>query len=125
MDQFVGQIVLAGFNFAPAGWHLCDGSLLPISQYDALYNLIGTTYGGDGVSTFGLPDLRGRTAVGQGTGPNLGTYVMGKQGGAEYVIITSQNQRIQFPFRTVMEAKLVLTDKLIQEDLKARKSATS
>jgi microcystin-dependent protein len=90
MDQFVGQIVLAGFNFAPAGWHLCDGSLLPISQYDTLYNLIGTTYGGDGVSTFGLPDLRGRTVVGQGTGPNLGTYVMGQKGGAEYVIITSQ-----------------------------------
>jgi microcystin-dependent protein len=90
MDQFVGQIVLAGFNFAPAGWHFCDGSLLPISQYDVLFNLIGTTFGGDGVNTFALPDLRGRTAVGQGTGPGLSTYVMGQISGSEFVTISSQ-----------------------------------
>lgn len=90
MDQYVGQILLTGFNFAPLDWHFCDGSLLPISQYDALFNLIGTTYGGDGVNTFALPDLRGRTAVGQGTGQGLSTYIMGQRAGTENVTITSQ-----------------------------------
>jgi microcystin-dependent protein len=90
MDQFVGQVVLAGFNYAPAGWAFCDGSLLPISQYEALFSLIGITYGGDGVSTFALPDLRGRTPIGQGTGQGLSPYVLGQRGGAESVTITSQ-----------------------------------
>jgi|ERR1700722_218418 microcystin-dependent protein len=90
MDQYVGQVVLAGFNFPPAGWAFCDGSLLQISQYDVLFNLIGTTYGGDGVSTFALPDLRGRTPVGQGSGAGLSTYVMGQIGGVESVTINAQ-----------------------------------
>jgi microcystin-dependent protein len=90
MDQYIGQIVLAGFNFPTAGWAFCDGSLLSISENSALFNLIGTTYGGDGVNTFGLPDLRGRTAVGQGTGIGLSTYVMGQIGGAESVTINAQ-----------------------------------
>jgi microcystin-dependent protein len=90
MDQYLGQILLAGFNFAPAGWHLCDGSLLPIDQNDILFNLIGTTYGGDGVNTFALPDLRGRTAIGQGSGQGLSPAIMGQRGGAEGVNITSQ-----------------------------------
>jgi microcystin-dependent protein len=89
VDQYVGQVLLAGFNFAPYGWHFCDGSLLPISEYDALFNLIGTTYGGDGVTTFGLPDLRGRTAISQGSGSGLSPYVIGQIGGVESVTITS------------------------------------
>src|SRR4051812_10635403 len=63
MEPFIGEIQMFGGNFAPQGWALCNGQLLPISQYDALFNLIGTTYGGDGQTTFGLPDLRGRAPI--------------------------------------------------------------
>lgn len=90
MDQYVGQILLTGFNFAPVDWHFCDGSLLPIDQYSTLFNLIGTTFGGDGQSTFALPDLRGRTAVGQGTLQGGSAYILGLRGGSESVTITSQ-----------------------------------
>jgi microcystin-dependent protein len=89
VDQYVGQILLAGFNYAPFGWHFCDGSLLAISNYPVLFQLIGTTYGGDGVNTFALPDLRGRTAISQGTAPGLSTYVVGQIGGVEAVTINS------------------------------------
>ena len=87
---YVGQIAFVGFNFAPVGWHLCDGSLLSISQNVALYNLIGTTYGGDGINTFALPDLRGRVPVCAGQGPGLGPYVLGQTAGAESVALTTQ-----------------------------------
>lgn len=90
MEVFIGQVLLVGFGFVPVGWHLCDGSLLPISNYDTLFSLLGTTYGGDGVTTFGLPDLRGRTAIGIGSGPGLSSYVLGQTGGAEGVTITTQ-----------------------------------
>jgi len=86
--QFVGQIDIVGFNFAPEGWALCDGSLLPISEFDVLFNLIGTTYGGDGVSTFALPDLRGRIAIHQGQGVGMANYVIGQSGGEEQVTLT-------------------------------------
>jgi microcystin-dependent protein len=82
-QPYVGQVICVGFNFAPVGWALCDGSLLPIQQFEVLYNLIGTTYGGNGTTTFALPDLRGRTPVHQGSG-----YVVGQPGGAEAVNIT-------------------------------------
>jgi len=65
---FLGEIEIFGFNFAPKGWVMCAGQTLPINQYQALFSLIGTTYGGNGVSTFVLPDLRGRLAMGQGNG---------------------------------------------------------
>jgi microcystin-dependent protein len=87
-DQFVGQIDIVGFNFAPAGWEFCQGQLLPISEFETLFNLIGTTYGGDGQSTFALPDLRGRMAIHQGQGPGLSDYIMGEQGGVEQVTLT-------------------------------------
>ncbi len=87
MDQFVGQIIAVGFNFAPVGWVLCNGQLLPISQYDVLFNLIGTTFGGDGQTTFGVPDLRGRSPVGQGTGPGLPTAILGQVAGTESVTL--------------------------------------
>lgn len=84
---FIGTIMAFGFNFPPVGWVLCDGSLLPISQYDALYALIGTTYGGDGVNTFGVPDLRGRSPLSMGQGPGLSNYVQGQLSGTESVTL--------------------------------------
>ena len=83
----MGEIRIFAGNFAPVGWHLCDGSLLTISAYDTLYALLGTTYGGDGVTTFGLPDLRGRLAIGQGTGTGLTPRVMGEYFGTETVTV--------------------------------------
>ncbi len=88
-EPYIGQIMAFGGTFAPQGWALCDGSLLPISQYDALFSLIGTTYGGDGQTTFALPDLRGRAALHQGQGPGLGNYILGQSGGAEAVTLTA------------------------------------
>ena len=87
---FIGQLTLVGFNFAPIGWAMCDGRLLPISQYEALYNLIGTTYGGDGISTFAVPDLRGRLPIGMGQGPGLQNYSIGMAAGVEQVTLTVQ-----------------------------------
>ena len=87
MDQYLGQLLLVGFYFAPQGWAFCNGDLLPISQNPALFNLLGTTYGGDGVNTFGLPDLRGRTAIGTGQLSGGGNYSLGQLGGAENVTI--------------------------------------
>jgi len=91
MDSFVGSIFSFGFNFAPYGWAQCNGQLMPISQNEALFALIGTTYGGDGVTTFALPNLQGRVAIGTGTGPALPTYVLGEFGGAETVTLTQAN----------------------------------
>ncbi|WP_448677434.1 phage tail protein [Delftia acidovorans] len=87
MDNFVGEIRLFGGNFAPAGWALCNGAILSISQYDTLFALIGTTYGGDGQNTFALPDLRARIPVGQGQGPGLTNRVMGEQFGVAEVTL--------------------------------------
>jgi microcystin-dependent protein len=84
---FVGQIISAGFNFAPVGWFFCDGSLKPINQYDVLYNLIGTTYGGDGVNTFAVPDLRGRVPLCIGQGAGQPAYVLGERSGSESVTL--------------------------------------
>lgn len=76
-------------NFPPAGWEFCRGQLLPISEYDTLFVLIGTTYGGDGQTTFGLPDLRGRIPIHQGAGPGLSTYTLGQAGGVEEVTLSA------------------------------------
>ena len=88
-NPFLGEIRMAGFNFAPRGWAFCAGQLLPISQNDALYALVGKTYGGDGQSTFGMPDLRGRVPINQGQGPGLNNYVMGQMAGTESVTLTT------------------------------------
>jgi microcystin-dependent protein len=88
---FLGEIRLFAGTFAPVGWLMCDGSLQPISNNEALYTLLGTTFGGDGQSTFGLPDLRGRVPIHQGTGSGIGTYVIGQSGGAESVSLTAAN----------------------------------
>ena len=86
---FLGYIAMVGFNFAPRGWAICNGKLLPISQYEALYALIGTTYGGDGVPTFALPDLRSRIPLHFGQGPGLSSYIQGQVGGFETVTLNS------------------------------------
>ncbi len=87
-NPYIGEIRLFAGNFAPLGWAFCDGSLLSISDNDTLFNLIGTTYGGDGQSTFALPDLRGRVPVHAGT--NAGsTYVLGEAGGSETVTLSA------------------------------------
>lgn len=89
MDPFVGEIRIFGGNFAPQGWAFCAGQVLPISQFEVLFNLIGTTYGGDGVTTFSLPDLRGRAPIHQGT--RFGTtFTMGEVIGSETVTVTTQ-----------------------------------
>jgi microcystin-dependent protein len=80
---YIGEIRMFGGNFPPLGWAFCDGQLLPIAANDALYNLIGTTYGGDGITTFALPDLRGRLPLHKGTGPGLSGRVLGEVGGTE------------------------------------------
>ena len=82
-QPYVGEIRMFAGNFAPAGWMFCEGQLLPISEYETLFNLIGTTYGGDGQSTFGLPDLRGRIPVHFGNG-----FILAETGGAETVTLT-------------------------------------
>ena len=88
-SPFIGEIRLFAGTFAPQGWALCNGQLLSISEYETLYVLIGTTYGGDGVTTFGLPSLASRVPVHQGTAP-FGTFVIGQLAGVESVTITEQ-----------------------------------
>ncbi len=87
-EPYIGEIRMFGGNFAPNGWMFCEGQLLSISEYEALFNLIGTTYGGDGVQTFALPDLRGRLPIQQGQGNGLSNRVIGEQFGVEDVTLT-------------------------------------
>ena len=89
-QPYVGEIRIFAGNFAPSGWMLCQGQLLPISENEVLFQLIGTTYGGDGQSTFALPNLASRVPVHQGTGPGLSPYVMGQVGGQDQVTLTQQ-----------------------------------
>jgi microcystin-dependent protein len=88
-EPYVGEIRMFGGNFAPVGWNFCDGSTLSIADNDVLFVLIGTTYGGDGVNTFNVPDLRGRAMVGTGSGPGLSSYLQGQFGGTETVTLTT------------------------------------
>lgn len=87
-EPFIGQIMCAGYNFTPRGWAPLDGQLLPIAQNQALFSLLGTTYGGDGRTTFGLPDMRGRSLVHVGNGPGLTPRSLGERGGAETHTLT-------------------------------------
>ena len=88
-EPFIGEIRMFAGNFAPRGWALCDGQLLAVSQNDALFSLLGTTYGGDGRTTFGLPDMRGRIPVHPGSGPGLSNRRWGEKGGAEMHTLTT------------------------------------
>lgn len=88
-QPYVGEIRMFGGNFAPAGWMFCAGQIVAISENETLFQLIGTTYGGDGQTTFALPDLRGRVPVHQGQGPGLSNYVLAQTGGVETVTLTT------------------------------------
>jgi microcystin-dependent protein len=88
MESYLGEIRMFAGAFAPDGWLLCNGALLDISQYQALFSLISTTYGGNGATNFNLPDLRGRIPIGQGQGPGLANYTIGQTGGTETVTLT-------------------------------------
>lgn len=87
-DPFIAEIIMFAGNFAPRGWAFCDGQLLPISSYSALFSVISTTYGGDGRTTFALPDLRGRSPIHEGRGPGLSSIFLGQKGGAETQTLT-------------------------------------
>ena len=101
MDVYLGTILMVGFNFAPQGWALCNGQLLSITQNNALFTLLGTTYGGDGQRTFGLPDLRGRVPIHMGNGNGLSQYVIGENGGVENVtLLTNQMPQHLHPVAT-------------------------
>src|SRR6185295_12464655 len=90
-EPFIGMIVMFAGNFAPRNWAFCNGQLLSIAQNTALFSILGTTYGGDGRTTFALPDLRGRVPIHPGQGPGTSNYSLGQQGGVENVTVT-QNQ---------------------------------
>jgi microcystin-dependent protein len=89
-QPYVGEIRMFAGSFAPAGWMFCDGSLLPISENEVLFQLIGTTYGGDGEETFALPNLQSRVPIHMGTGPSGTTYQLGEMAGVEQVTLTAQ-----------------------------------
>lgn len=90
-EPFVGEMMLFGGNYCPQGWAAADGALVSISSNSALFSLLGTTYGGDGKATFGLPNLQGRVPVGVGTGPGLATVALGEAAGMETVTLTQAN----------------------------------
>jgi len=91
MDPFIGQVMMFGGNFAPRGWAFCEGQLLAISSHSALFSILGTIYGGDGRTTFALPDLRGRVAIQHGNGPGLPSYSLGQRGGTNTTTLITQN----------------------------------
>ena len=89
MDPYLAQIILFAGNFAPRGWAFCHGQILPINQNQSLYSLLGTTYGGDGRTSFALPDLRGRVPISQGSGPGLPPYSLGQKTGSHNTFLTT------------------------------------
>jgi len=91
MDDYLAEIRFFGGNFAPYGWALCAGQILPIAQYTALFALLGTTYGGNGTSTFALPNLQSRVAVGFGQAPGLSPYALGQESGSETITLLANN----------------------------------
>lgn len=88
-EPYIGQIQIFGFDYAPKGWAWCDGTLLPIPQFTALFSILGTTYGGDGRSTFAVPALQGCVPLGQGEAPGLSSYVLGEAGGMTAVTLSN------------------------------------
>ncbi|MDO3383024.1 phage tail protein [Gilvimarinus algae] len=117
-EPFVGEIRMFAGNFAPRGWAFCDGQLLAVSQNDALFSLLGTIYGGDGRTTFGLPDLRGRIPIHAGHGPGLSERRLGAKSGEENVTLTTN----QIPSHThqMQASNELATDKSPQNNLVAR-----
>lgn len=90
IEPLLGEVIMFAGTFAPRGWAFCEGQLLPISQNTALFAILGTTYGGDGRTTFALPDLRGRVPLHPGSGPGLSTYRLGQKGGLETTTLTTE-----------------------------------
>jgi microcystin-dependent protein len=135
MDNYIGIIMSFGFNFDPQGWALCQGQLLSIDENTALFVIIGTTYGGDGQTTFALPDLRGRVAVGVGQGSGLNYISLGEQAGTQAVTLTSMNLPIHTHTATVAQGTDVPKLNAVSETgnmmtptgnyLAARRSATN
>lgn len=110
MNPFIGQIMIFGGNFAPRGWAFCQGQLLPIASNTALFSILGTTYGGDGRTTFALPDMRGRVVISPGNGPGLPTRRIGERGGVESNTLTvnhlpSHNHIAHIPINTAAETE--------------------
>lgn len=109
-DPFIGEIKLVPYNFAPRGWAFCDGTLLSIAQNTALFSLLGTMYGGNGQTTFALPDLRGRAALGVGQGPGLSPYSQGQEAGLEAVTLIPSEMPIHtHPFNVSSSPGTVAT----------------
>lgn len=106
MDGVIGYTTLFAGNFAPNNWALCQGQIMPIQRNTALFSILGTTYGGNGTSTFALPDLQGRAVIGAGQGPGLSSYALGEDGGSETIIITPQ----QIPLHTHPVAYTIAQD---------------
>ena len=107
-DPFLAEIRMFAGNFAPKGWARCDGQLLPINQHHALFALLGTTYGGNGTTTFALPDLRGRVPMHMGTGPGLGPHPQGEMSGGETVSPASGEPSVRTTARTVLNFIIAL-----------------
>lgn len=104
-DPFVAEIRMFGFNFAPSGWAMCNGALIPISQNTALFSLLGTTYGGDGRTTFSLPNLQSTFAIGPGQGPGLSQRELGETGGsANVTLLESEIPSHTHPLRATLSA---------------------
>jgi microcystin-dependent protein len=119
-DPFVAEIRVVGFNFAPTGWAFCDGQLLPISQNTALFSLLGTVYGGDGKSTFALPDLKDSVPIQQGQGPGLSDYALGQQAGVPAITLLTS----EMPVHT-HQANASIDDAQFQAPAPDRELATS
>ena len=104
-EPFVGEIRMFAGNFAPRGWAFCDGQLLNVSQNDALFSLYGTIYGGDGRTTFGLPDLRGRVPIHAGDGPGLSNRQLGSKEGQERVVLNT-NEMLKSIYLLLMRSMI-------------------
>jgi microcystin-dependent protein len=108
-EPFIGEIKIFGFNFAPVSYMTCQGQILSIAQNTALFSLLGTTYGGNGQTTFALPDLQGRVPIGQGQGPGLPPYSMGEVGGTTTATLTTNNMPIHNHAATGINVRIPVT----------------
>jgi microcystin-dependent protein len=108
-EPFIGEIKIFGFNFAPISYMTCQGQILSIAQNTALFSLLGTTYGGNGQTTFALPDLQGRAPIGQGTGSGLPPYSMGQVGGTTTATLTTNNMPIHNHAATGINVRIPVT----------------
>lgn len=114
-NPMIGEVAIFAGNFAPRGWAFCDGQLLPIAQHTALFSILGTTYGGDGRTTFGLPDLRGRAAMHPGGGPGLTSRRLGEKVGVESVTLTP-NQMPSHTHTVTTSAQVALSNEVGTSD---------